>query len=106
MKNFLQKGHQLETIAPSDVSSGDIVIAGELQGVAVNDAKSGKEVVLSLFGVYTLSCVASDVIAIGDKLYLKTDGGLTKTATNNKYAGVAFSPSPAAQDTVALRLPN
>lgn len=52
MKNFVQNGNSLDLVASTSYSSGDIVIEGNLVGVAVTDIASGETGAVSVSGVY------------------------------------------------------
>jgi len=90
MRNFLQSGCTLTVIAPANVLGGQALLAGAIFGVACNDAVQGTQVEINRFGVYTLTAVTADTLAIGDKVYWdNTARRATKVATNNVLIGAA-----------------
>ena len=69
MKNYVQEGDVLTVSAPANVLSGAVAIVGSIYGVAAFDALSGADVEVQVEGVFTLTKVTTDVVAVGDKLY-------------------------------------
>lgn len=67
MKNFVQPGDSITLPAPADVTSGGIVIAGALVGVAAADALTGEGVVIATRGVFDLP-KGAEVFAVGDEV--------------------------------------
>ncbi len=65
MRNYLQSGEHIVLPAPADVSSGQLVIVGNLVGVAAADAANGALVTLAMEGVYTLPKLTTAVLAAG-----------------------------------------
>ena len=54
MKNFVQAGSTLTIPAPHAVASGDVVLAGNIIGIANGAAASGADVDVTTTGVVTL----------------------------------------------------
>lgn len=69
MKNFILKGDKLAVTAPCDVESGDLVIVGDLVGVAIIDGKKGEEITISCSGVYEFEKMEEEKISQGQKAY-------------------------------------
>src|SRR5690606_35118552 len=69
MKNFVQPGNRITVPAPAPVKGGEVVIIGELAGIAFGDAAAGEPVDLALNGVFDLPKVAADAITVGDAVY-------------------------------------
>ncbi|WP_406736747.1 DUF2190 family protein [Thioclava sp. GXIMD4215] len=104
-KNFIQSGDVITVAAPAAVVSGGVVIAGEIVGIAQGDAASGAAVDLACGGVWELSKVASDDVALGDAIYWAAGSDLaTVTATDNAKLGVAVAAAAASTGTVRVRL--
>jgi predicted RecA/RadA family phage recombinase len=97
--NFIQPGENLTVTANANVNSGQLVVIGNLAGVALNKADSGAQVTIATQGVFTLTKTSALAIDAGDLVYAAaTAGDLNKTATNRLCIGVAVSgalnPSP------------
>jgi len=107
MKNYVQPGKTITLVAPYPVSSGDGLLVGAIFGVATASAANGETVEAALVGVFDLKKAASQIWAVGDKVYWdNTAKETTKTATSNTLIGVAVEAvANGASDTVGrLRL--
>lgn len=102
MKNFVANGDSIQLIAGvGGVVGGSIVKQGSLIGVVVASAAEGDQYTLSLKGAYeSLPKATGAAWVVGDMLYWDaTNSVLTKTGTNNTFAGYAYA---AAQSGDAL----
>lgn len=103
-QNYIQEGDVIEIAAPAAVSSGDMVKAGVLVGVALGDAASGADVRVALKGVYTLP-KATGAITVGAAVYyVAADGNLSTTASGNTLTGHCVVAAASGDATVAVRL--
>lgn len=101
MKNLKESGDRFEIDLVADTAPGEVVIAGELAGIAVNGGKAGDRDVCVRRGVFELP-KATGALSIGDKAYWKADEKVvTKTATGNTLIGSVFAAAEAA-DALAL----
>lgn len=104
MKNFVEKGETFRFVADKDYKSGDVVIVGDLVGIAVTDAKTGDESVAHACGVYRLPKSAG-AIGQGAKVYWVTaDSNISTTASGNTLIGRAWAAQQAADPTVDVKL--
>lgn len=104
-RNFIQPGRNLTIPAPAAVASGGVVIAGDIRGVALEDAVAGAPVDVCLVGCWELPKVAANAFALGAKVYWSTADSLaTTTATGNTQLGFAIEAAPAASAVVKVRL--
>lgn len=69
MKNFVQNGKQLDVIASAAYTSGQLVIEGNLVGVAVADIASGEVGAISTEGVFALAKESAAALIQGDVAY-------------------------------------
>tara|TARA_B100000459_G_scaffold52626_1_gene28140 strand:- start:10522 stop:10845 length:324 start_codon:yes stop_codon:yes gene_type:complete len=88
MKNFVQNGNSLDLVASSSYSSGDIVIEGNLVGVAVTDIASGETGAVSVSGVYEFTKESAATLAQGDIAYY--DASTKKLDDNTSNPAVGF----------------
>jgi len=66
MQNFVQNGSTIEwTNGSTAVSSGDVVIVGDLVGIAAVDIANGATGAVYIEGVYEVACNAADTITQG-----------------------------------------
>ena len=105
-KNFIQEGEVLTIPAPYALTSGDVVIAGDIIGVALSDAASGASVDVHVDeGVWGIAKVAADAFALGDPVYYDSTAKLgTATATGNTKIGTAIAAAAAGSATVNTRI--
>ena len=75
-KNFIQAGDTVTIPAPAAVTSGGVVIAGAIIGVAQGDAASGASVDVKTSGVWQLPKVAADNVTLGAPIHWASGTGL------------------------------
>jgi len=103
MKNYIQKGDNIEFVATAVINSGAIVEVGALAGVSAGTYAIGEKVVVSLCGVYEVPKVAG-AVTLGAKLYSNASGSATTTVSTNVFLGYAFSTQASGDATVLVRL--
>ena len=104
MKNFVQKGENLDLIAPRALASGEGFIVGSIFAVASAAAANGAAVVGVAEGVFDLP-KATGAVTAGAKLYWdNTAFNVTTTSTSNTLIGVAIRAAASGDATVRVRL--
>lgn len=91
-RNFVHDGSRMVVTAPAAVSSGDLVIVGQMFGVAQASAASAASVAIRAGGVHSLRKLngASTSYAAGANLFWDaTNSNVTISATSNTRIGVA-----------------
>ncbi|MFQ3396300.1 DUF2190 family protein [Enterobacter mori] len=108
-KNYIEDGDSIDwtNTTGAVVHSGDLVVVGNLCGVAVGDIPADAPGVLITTGVFSLPKAQED-ITLGAALYV-ADGMLTVSAGDadaglNVRVGTAWADAAAAEATVAVRL--
>lgn len=107
MKNYVQPGDSITITATAAATSGDGVLVGNLFGIASGDAAIGDKLVLATTGVFTMSKVSTDVIAVGAVVYWDDGNGLVTTdddTGNNELIGLAVTTAGNPSGTVNVRL--
>lgn len=105
MRNYVQRGDTLDIVAAAAVSSGDVVIAGSIIGVANVDAEIGESFALDVVGVFTLPKTSALAISVGDVLYYDAANSVVnKTASGNTKIGVAVTAAANPSPSVNVRL--
>lgn len=105
MKNFVQNGVNLTLPAPANILSGEVVIIGDIHGVAAINAAEGADLDVVSEGVFQLPKVAANVFAIGGKVYYDLATKLvTTTAGGNTLIGTAVTVAAANTGTVNVKL--
>lgn len=106
MKNFVQEGERINytNATGSDIASGDVVVIGNLVGIAVTDIADASTGAVALEGVYSLTKETPLAISQGDELFWSVaNNEVTKTATD-KPIGVAFAGAGSADTTVDVKI--
>lgn len=105
MKNFVQAGSTLTIPAPHAVASGDVVLAGNIIGIANGAAASGADVDVTTTGVFTLLKVGADAFTLGAPVYWNSTTKLaTTTASGNTEIGTAVAVAVAGAATLRVRI--
>lgn len=90
MKNFIQPGDAIDSVAPAGgVVSGLPVIIGSLIGISSVTVAEGTPFVLQRCGIYRLPKVSAQAWTQGAKIYWTSGGQATTTASGNTLLGIA-----------------
>lgn len=106
---FKQRGDSIDFTPAADVSAGDVIVQGDMVGVAKLDIPAGKLGALALTGVYaaTKATGAGSAIPAGTKLYFDAAAKVvTANAAGgaNKYFGKSTKDAGDTDTTVEARL--
>jgi len=102
---FVQDGWSIDYTPGADVAAGDVVVQGELVGVAKLDILSGKLGALAVEGVYDFAKNTGVAYSVGAILYWDdTNNVVTATASGNKQLGKVVRAAASADTTVRLKL--
>ncbi|VDC31416.1 DUF2190 family protein [Pseudogemmobacter humi] len=98
MRNYIMPGEHLTITAAAPITSGQLVVVGDIVGVAQGDAEIGDDVVIVRRGIFELPKTSAQAWTVGAKVYWDAGNSLvTTTASGNKLigaaAGVAANPS-------------
>ncbi len=106
MQNFHQKGERLRLFPSASVKTGQVVVVGDLVGVAFAnyDIADGDGVVCDLEGVYTL-LKAQGAWTQGQKLYVDATAGTVTATETDVFIGHAadVATADAAEGLVRLK---
>lgn len=101
---YFQRGDIIDYTPAQDVAAGDVVVIGDLVGVAKLDIKAGTLGALALTGVYKVSKGAGE-IAAGTVLYWDaTANTVVETGTDLPVFGIAVAGAASADAFVLARL--
>lgn len=106
MKNFIQKGDNLEFAAPYAVTSGQGALVGAIFGVAALTLGSGERGVFAVSGVFELAKVSAQAWSEGALIYWDNAARLcTTVSSGNTLIGVAseVAANPTPVGRVRLR---
>ena len=102
---FIHDGGSIDHIPVADVQPGDVVVQGELVGVAKLGIKAGMLGALAVQGVFDFPVPDTAGWAVGDFAYWDDAADqATKTATGNKPIGKAVGIRPGSVPYVRVRL--
>lgn len=104
MKNYHSTGDVVEVIAPANVASGSIVVIGQLAGIAVADAASGKPVNIKTTGVFEVAKTSAQAWTVGAAIYATAAGVATTVSTDNVAIGHAVAAAANPSSTGRVRL--
>lgn len=68
--SYIQKGDVIDYTAGSAISSGDLIVMGNIVGVALADIANGAVGPVAIEGVFVVPKVSAAVFAVGEKLIL------------------------------------
>ncbi len=104
---FIHDGESIDYTPGSNVAAGDVVVQGDLVGVAKRDIVANALGALAVTGVFDVpkATGASTAIASGAKVYWNaTTQQATTTTSGNKYLGKTLKATADADTTVRVRL--
>lgn len=105
MKNFVEDGDMITITVGGAISSGDLVEAGTLHGVAATDAQSGDAVAIKTEGVFDLPKEATtDTYSVGDEVEWDSGNSRVTALAAGTRIGVAVAAAAATDTTVAIKL--
>ncbi len=104
---FVHEGASIDYTPAADVAAGDVVVQGDLVGVAKLDIKAGKLGALAVEGVFdfTKATGVGTAIGVGTLVYWNdTTHQATTTATGNKLIGKCVRAASDNNATVRVKL--
>ena len=107
MADFYHVGDTVDYTPGTAVTAGDVVVQGELVGVATQDIAANEKGALRVKGVFSFAkgSGSSDALTAGAKVYWDdTSDVVTTTAGSNKYVGKVVEAAAASASTVYVRL--
>jgi predicted RecA/RadA family phage recombinase len=103
MANFVHEGRYISYTPGSDVTAGDVVVQGDMIGVAPEDIESGALGNLAIAGVHAFetSTGTATVETVGTLMYWDDSGDVaTSTSSSHKLIG-PLTVAKADADTTA-----
>ena len=106
MKNFVQVGDSVTVVAAANATSGNIVVMGQMFGVATHTALTGADLTLKLGGVFDFVKLnaASTSIAVGANVYWDATNAVATPTNSFTRIGVATAAATNVATTVRVRL--
>ena len=101
---FVQIGDTIDYRPATDVAAGDLVIRGEIIGVAKLDIPANTLGAISLTGIYDVEKI-NVAIDMGEKVYWDaTTKKITSFPTDNTEIGICVQPAEASDTTARIRI--
>ncbi len=100
-------GDMVDYTPSSDVAAGDVVVQGDLVGVALTAITAGAKGALAVAGVFDVAKAAATVFSAGAKVYWDDTNKLAVTTDGtgaNKLLGKAVAAAGNGPTTVRVRL--
>ncbi|GAB6185694.1 DUF2190 family protein [Thermopirellula anaerolimosa] len=104
---FIQDGQTVDYTPPADCAAGDVVVQGDLVGIARSAIPAGTPGSLAVAGVFDLSKASATEFAAGAKVYWDATNKLAVTTDGggaNKLVGKAVRAAGTGATTVRVRL--
>ena len=104
---FIQDGHTIDYTPSADCAAGDVVVQGDLVGIARTPIPAGTPGSLAVAGVFDLSKASATEFTAGAKVYWDATNKLAVTTDGggaNKLVGKAVRAAGAGATTVRVRL--
>jgi predicted RecA/RadA family phage recombinase len=102
---FVQQGDGIDFVAGADVNRGDVVVQGDLVGIATADVANGATGTITVEGVFDVVKDSSISISAGAKVYWDAvNSQAVTTATGNKLIGKAVEAAGSGATLVRVRL--
>jgi predicted RecA/RadA family phage recombinase len=104
---FVHEGASIDFTPAADVAAGDVVVQGDLVGVAKLDIKANKLGALAVEGVFDFAKAtgAGTALAAGTTVYWDDAANVaTSTAAGNKQIGKVVKAAADADVTVRVRM--
>ena len=103
---FIQDGSAVDYTPDTDVTSGSIVIIGDLVGITRRDIKANTLGAMAVEGIFDVPKDPGQAVAFtaGQKVYVDANGEPLTAATGNKYLGKAVADAAADDASVRVRL--
>ena len=102
---FLNEGIAVDYTASSAVTAGDVVVQGDLVGIAKRDIAAGAKGALAIRGAFRITKEAELAIAAGEVVYWDASGKcVTKTSEGNTLMGKAIAAAADSDATVDIIL--
>ena len=104
---YVQEGRAVDYTPSADVAAGDVVVQGDLAGVARTPIAANAPGSVAVWGVFDIAKAsgAGAGITVGTKVYWDaTNKVATATAGTNKFLGKTTKAAADADATVRVRL--
>ena len=101
--NFVQDGGSIDYTPSGAVAAGDVIVQGDLVGVAKNAIAANVKGALSVAGVFAFpkATTSTSALTVGTKVYWNDSSDIVSTSSGDgKYIGKVVKAAAAADTTV------
>lgn len=102
-KNYVQPGNVMDAVVDSATDSGEVVVVGDVVGVAIADIAADTAGPVQVSGVFELPKASSEAISQGASVFW-TGSAITATAGSNTAAGICWKSAESADALVQVKL--
>ena len=110
---YIKEGREIEYTASADIDAGDVVVQGQLVGIAKANIDDGDTGAISVAGIFDV-VQAAEIITAGSAVYwdangnpvggVALSGAATATASANTFMGFAQAVTAATDSTVRVAM--
>lgn len=100
---FYKEGKVVDYTPAAAVAAGDIVIIGDIVGVAKLDIAAGERGALALEGIFAVA-KGSTAFDFGAKVYFNAESGVATNVETDTLIGVATAAAAASDATVLVKI--
>lgn len=97
---YVQRGDSFDYIPSADVKAGDVIVLGDLVGIAKLDIPAGKLGSLAVCGIFDFVKKASEAVTAGMKVYW--DGEVATATEGETVLGHTVAAAGANDETVRV----
>lgn len=102
---FIHHGFTIDYTPSSNVAAGDVIVQGDLVGVALLDIPANKKGALAVEGVFDFAKASGSAIAAGTVCYWNTTSKVAQsTAGSYKKIGKSIQSASSADTLVRIKL--
>lgn len=91
MAQLISSGKSIDYTPTSSVTAGDVVVVGDIVGVAARDIAANELGSLAVYGLYAFPKASATTFAAGAKVYWNAGTGKATTTNTDKFCGHAVA---------------
>lgn len=97
---YVQRGDSFDYTPSADVKAGDVIVQGDLVGIAKLNIPAGKLGALAVCGIFDIVKKASEAVTVGATVYW--DGTAATATEGDTVLGLAVAAAGANDETVRV----
>ena len=105
MRNFIENGTTIDyQVSGEAVKSGQLVVVGNMVGVAISNGEDGDTIALKAEGVFALPKAAGEINQGAAVYWDNSAKNITTTDADNTFVGIAWAKASSATSEVAVKI--